>query len=85
MPSFMSKYLIKAPLQKNFSTYSMIYGQTNPMYTSQYKLSTINTQCIVCSATGPNNVYIIMIIIIIVTLNKIYHTTLTILLENMNQ
>ena len=34
----------------------MLYGQTNPMYTSQYKLSTINTPCIVCPATGPNNV-----------------------------
>ena len=32
MPSFISKYLIKDPLQKNLSTYSMLYGQTNPMY-----------------------------------------------------
>ena len=53
---FYIKYLIKDPLQKNFSTYSMLYGQTNPMYTSQYKLSTINTQCIVCPVTGRNKV-----------------------------
>ena len=26
------------------------------MYTNQYKLSTINTQCTVCPATGWNNV-----------------------------
>ena len=56
MPSFISKYLIKDPLRKNLSTYIMLYGQTNPMYTSQYKLSTINTQCIIFPATGPNNV-----------------------------
>ena len=48
LPSFMPKYLIKDPLQKNLITYSMLYGQTNPMYTSQYKLSTINTQCLPC-------------------------------------
>ena len=29
---FISKDLIKDPLQKNLSTYSMLYGQTNPMY-----------------------------------------------------
>ena len=56
MPSFMSKYLIIDSLQKNLSTYSMLYGQSNSMYTSQYKLSAINTQCIVYPATGPNNV-----------------------------
>ena len=55
-PSFISKYLIKDPLQKKLSTYSMLYGQTNPMYTSQYKLSTINTQCIVCPVPGRNKV-----------------------------
>ena len=47
MPSYMSKYLIKDPLQKKLNTYSILYGQTNPMHTNQYKLSTINTQCTV--------------------------------------
>ena len=28
----------------------------NQMYTSQYKFSAINTQCIVYPVTGPNNV-----------------------------
>ena len=56
MPSFMSKYLIIDSLQKNLSTYSMLYIQSNSMYTSQYKLSAINTQCIVCPVTGSNNV-----------------------------
>ena len=56
MPSYMSKYLIKDPLQKKLNTYSILYGQTNPLYTNQYKLSTINTQCTVCPATGWNNV-----------------------------
>ena len=57
MPSYMSKYLIKDPLQKNLNTYSILYGQTNPMYTNQYKLSTINTHCTVCCpTTGWNNV-----------------------------
>ena len=56
MPSFISKYLIKDPLQKNVSTYSMLLGQSNPMYTSQYKLSAINTLFIVYPITGLNNV-----------------------------
>ena len=34
----------------------MLYGQSNSMYTNQYKLSAINTQCIVYPVTGPNNV-----------------------------
>ena len=56
MPSFISKYLVKDPLQKKVSTYSMLLGQSNPMYTSQYKLSDINTQFIVYPVTGLNNV-----------------------------
>ena len=56
MPSFISKYLIKDQLQKNVSTYSMLLGQSNPMYKSQYKLSAINTQFIVYLVTGLNNV-----------------------------
>ena len=55
MPSFISKYLIKDPLQKNVSTYSMLHGQSNPMYTSQYKLSAKNTPCIVYPVIGLNN------------------------------
>ena len=53
---FMSKYLIIDSLQNNLSTYSMLYGQSNPMYRGQYKLSDINTQCIVYPVTGPNNI-----------------------------
>ena len=34
----------------------MLNGQSNPMYTSQYMLYAINTQCMVYPVTGPNNV-----------------------------
>ena len=34
----------------------MLHGQSNPIYTRQYKLSTINTQCIVYPVTGLNDV-----------------------------
>ena len=56
MPSFMSKYFIKDYLHMNLSAYSILYGQSNPMYTSEYKLSALNTQCIVYSVIGLNNV-----------------------------
>ena len=52
MPSYMSKYPIIYCLQKNPSTYSILYDQCKPLYTSREKFSAINTQFIVCPVTG---------------------------------